>query len=137
MRTGTQIALLSIDLEMFKRVNDTRGHAVGDELIRVALRLLASIRQDDLVVRIGGDECLVAPNRVHNLGEAVRPASKMLADLCPPCEVAGRELEFTASVGAALLGFDKAPDNALRRADVAMYQAKSSGRNCVVAAGAP
>lgn len=137
-RTGTEIALLSIDLDHFKDINDTWGHAVGDELIRlVALRLLASIRQDDLVVRLGGDECLVALNGVHDLSEAVVIAASLLTDLRTAYHVQDVDLMVTASIGVALLHDDETPDDGLRRADAAMYKAKAAGGDGVFADSAP
>jgi diguanylate cyclase (GGDEF)-like protein/PAS domain S-box-containing protein len=131
-------ALLFIDLDNFKSLNDTLGHSVGDALLRqVALRLRAHVREGDSVARLGGDEFVVI---LEDLGgdliEAAQQteivANKLLAALNPPYWLASSECHCTASVGATLFsGHAQSKDELLKQADIAMYQAKKAGRNGV------
>lgn len=123
--------VLLIDLDGFKAVNDTFGHARGDALLReVAKRLRGCLRDGDEVVRLGGDEfLLVLPD--GNGAEAV--ADRVLAELRRPLDVDGSPLTVTASVGTALAEGAASPDDLLRNADLAMYAAKAAGRSCWVA----
>ncbi|MFV0258926.1 MAG: diguanylate cyclase [Acidimicrobiales bacterium] len=127
---GTGDALLLIDLDHFKQVNDQQGHAVGDEVLSVvAGALRAAVREGDLVARWGGEEFLVVSFRQRNpfhvelLGERIRQA------------VADAEAEVTASIGVATVEPNEDWEDALRRADAALYRAKSHGRNRVEMAG--
>jgi diguanylate cyclase (GGDEF)-like protein/PAS domain S-box-containing protein len=124
--------LLFVDLDRFKVVNDSLGHAAGDALLRdVVQRLDGVLRRDDLLVRFGGDEFCV----VLALGTTGEQAQAVAARLCeavrPSFQVAGAELYVTASIGITCGVAGEEPDEVLRRADVAMYQAKASGRDRV------
>ncbi len=132
-----KVAIQSIlDVEHFKTINDTLGHDVGDPLLReVATRVRMSVRVGDTVARLGGDEFIVL---IEDLGERPEIAAaqaegvgrKIMAALSQPYLIAGRELYSTPSVGVALFGHgDRPPDELLRQADLAMYQAKAAGRN--------
>jgi diguanylate cyclase (GGDEF)-like protein/PAS domain S-box-containing protein len=135
-RTGQYGALLFIDLDDFKVLNDTQGHDVGDQLLRqVALRLRHTVRAADTVGRLGGDEFLVV---MEDLGyietqagiaaEAV--AQKILSTLRQPYFLSAREHRSTPSIGIALFGLaSQGVDDVLKQADLAMYQAKAIGRN--------
>lgn len=126
-----EVGLLYIDLDGFKQVNDTLGHAVGDELLRqVARRLLGCVRDSDTVARLGGDEFAMVLARVHGSEGAQVVAQKVLQVLGEPFQLQEQEAGLSASVGIVRYPPDGAtPDELLRRADEAMYRAKASGRN--------
>jgi diguanylate cyclase (GGDEF)-like protein/PAS domain S-box-containing protein len=129
-RRGT-LALLFLDLDQFKLVNDSLGHAVGDRLLRaVGERLRDAVRVEDTVARVGGDEFLVLLPHLASSDDAPPMAEKLLASLVTPFLVDGHELFVTASIGVALFpGDGRDPETLLRNADTAMYFAKESGRN--------
>lgn len=135
-RNHKQDALLYIDLDNFKTLNDTLGHGKGDLLLQqVSARLRACIRDCDSVARIGGDEFVVVLEGLHkNATEAAAEAEviarKILSSLSRPYQLAERNFEGSASIGIAFFSDQpEAVDDLLRRADLAMYQAKASGRN--------
>ena len=130
-RTRHPAAVLLIDLDRFKLVNDTQGHAVGDELLKeTALRLSQCVRNGDTVGRFGGDEFGVVLSGLGKPGDASRVAQKMLDALARPVVLNGHETYITASVGITLYpGDGTEPDSLLANADVAMYRAKELGRN--------
>ncbi|MEO8467835.1 MAG: diguanylate cyclase [Gammaproteobacteria bacterium] len=123
------VAVLFIDLDGFKSVNDLLGHAVGDELLRsVSLRLKGALRASDTVSRNGGDEFVVLLSEIGHAEDAARGADKIIAALAAPHEVLGRKLHLTASVGVAVYPIHGASAEALlESADAAMYQAKGGG----------
>jgi diguanylate cyclase (GGDEF)-like protein/PAS domain S-box-containing protein len=131
-RDGRRIALMFADLDRFKNVNDSLGHAVGDQLLRrYARRLLSLLRTADLVGRQGGDEFVVLLPDLDDTEDASRVAVKLLQAMRSPFPMGTRELLVTCSIGIALY-----PDNGadfetlMRNADTAMYAAKESGRDC-------
>ena len=127
--------VLFLDLDRFKVVNDSLGHSVGDELLREAARRLAGLlRVGDTVARLGGDEFTVLLEEIHRVEDALRVAEAIADAFRQPFRVDGRELFVTTSIGVACspAGSETAAD-LLRRADIAMYQAKSSGRSRAVA----
>lgn len=135
-RTGSLGALLFIDLDNFKQLNDQAGHAVGDMLlVQVANRLVGGLRDADTVARLGGDEFVVVLENLHESAlEAARLAekvsSKILAELNASYELAGHEHHCTPSIGFTLFGErDETVDELIKRADLAMYHAKAMGRN--------
>lgn len=139
---GWQVgALLFIDLDNFKTLNDTLGHAAGDSLLQlVAKRLQGCVRQSDTVSRFGGDEFLVmiedlAPSQPDQMDaarkEARLVAQKILAELGQPALMLGAEYVNTPSIGVVLFQGRENADNLLKWADMAMYQAKASGRNAL------
>ncbi|TWI67305.1 PAS domain S-box-containing protein/diguanylate cyclase (GGDEF)-like protein [Pseudoduganella lurida] len=134
-RHGLGFALLFIDLDGFKAVNDRLGHDAGDELLRhVARRLRATVRQNDSVVRLAGDEFIVLLEGVpYTLVEARSVARKLIAALSEPVEVAGRTAQVGASIGIAANAPDHAttPADLLREADRQMYLAKEAGRGSI------
>ena len=129
-------ALLFIDLDNFKDLNDTLGHDTGDQLlVRVARRLLACVRASDTVARFGGDEFVVLLDGLHSdvahaSSEAAAIAQNILAALGKPYDMDGISHHSTPSIGIALFGQrPSTPDELLKHADLAMYQAKAAGRN--------
>lgn len=141
-RTGSRCALLYLDLDRLKRINDSYGHTLGDQILReVASRLLASIRSADLVAhddslheevvaRLGGDEFTVLLTDLSRAEDAARVAARICAELGRPLQVAHVELVVTASIGIAIFPDNGAdPETLLRHADMAMYAAKQRGRN--------
>ena len=130
-RNQQQVALLFVDLDGFKGVNDTLGHAAGDILLKqVAARLAWAVRASDTLARMGGDEFALVLNDVRDTPSAMRVAEKLLETLAEPFPLEGRELRISASIGLAFYPEDgQDADTLLRHADVAMYRAKASGRN--------
>jgi diguanylate cyclase (GGDEF)-like protein len=128
-RTGARVAVLFLDLDDFKSVNDTLGHAVGDQLIKeVADRLRAALRTSDTAARLGGDEMAVLLEGCDETG-AERVAQKIIASLQAPFMLAGRAVPVRASVGVAVSSPGKvAVDELLSDADAAMYATKSRGK---------
>ena len=135
-RSGLTTAVLFVDLDNFKTLNDTRGHEVGDLLLKdVAQRLRSCVREQDTVARLGGDEFVVVlQNLSSDAPEAAAQARTLgeliLAQLRPPYELAGHEHHFTTSIGVTLLNHQRdSVDEVLKQADMAMYRAKDDGRN--------
>lgn len=125
-------AILQIDLDRFKRINDSLGHAAGDEvLIVVANRLAANVRPGDLVARIGGDEFVVACPEVSNMSAMAELAERLIDSLNRPMQLQGHQYDIGASIGVAF----KTPqqnidaDTLLQNADLALYTSKAKGRN--------
>ncbi|HSD74050.1 MAG TPA: EAL domain-containing protein [Steroidobacteraceae bacterium] len=129
-RAGESLALLYIDLDNFKRINDTLGHDSGDDLLRaVAGRLSACVKQSDTVARLGGDEFLVIVGAVHGPEQAAKVAERILAELAAPLEIGAREYQARASIGIAIYPDDGTTlEELLKNADTAMYRAKEDGR---------
>jgi diguanylate cyclase (GGDEF)-like protein len=123
--------LLYVDLDRFKHINDSLGHATGDKLLQtVARRLLGCVRSSDTVSRQGGDEFVVLLADIVRIKDAVACAEKILAALEAPYRIGEHELRLTASIGVAIFPDDAAEADALLKcADTAMYQAKYQGRN--------
>lgn len=130
-RHGHGVALLFLDLDEFKNVNDTLGHRIGDELLKsLARRLRASLRQSDLLVRLSGDEFVVVLEDLEGEGGPDRVAQKILDDVMRPFPIEGHEVQVSASLGYAVFPDDGTdPETLLRNADAAMYHAKELGRN--------
>ena len=130
-RMASAMAVLYLDLDGFKGVNDTWGHGVGDLLLKtVAERLVSTVREEDTVARLGGDEFMISLWHVVNEGAAVVVARKIIEVLSMPYELDGHTVRITASVGVAL--FPAAGDDAetlMKNADHALYEAKKSGKN--------
>ena len=130
-RAGTPVALLFVDIDHFKLVNDTRGHAVGDELLKIAAtRLSEAVRASDTVARLAGDEFTVILEGLASLAEAQAVAAKLVEALREPMRIGGVAVGVSASIGVAMLEpgeHDATP--LLRRADEALYEAKRRGRD--------
>ncbi|MEP6881676.1 MAG: diguanylate cyclase [Dokdonella sp.] len=130
-RKGTQCAVLFLDLDGFKQINDQRGHGIGDELlISVAYRLVSHVRSSDTVSRQGGDEFAVLLTEIDDVAAAIAGAQKLLFAVAAPHLVAGEQLSITASIGISIYPVDgHDADTLISRADSAMYRAKRTGRN--------
>lgn len=130
-RNGHRVAVMFLDLDRFKSINDTLGHDVGDELLKsVALRLQEVVRAADTVSRLGGDEFVIVLPDVHSPEDAQRVAEKVVDVLAPAVAIHGHELRATPSIGISLFPDDGNDAYTLmKNADTAMYHAKSEGRN--------
>lgn len=132
-REKTPLAILYVDLDRFKPVNDTLGHAAGDTLLKlVAQRMLDCVRETDTVARIGGDEFAVVLPAIHSRQNALMVAENIRKKLEMPFEINGEQLDISSSIGCAIYPNDGQDGAALTKsADQAMYLAKQSGRNRV------
>jgi diguanylate cyclase len=132
-RDHTQFAVMFIDLDNFKPVNDDFGHGVGDQLLKcIAGRIQVAVRESDTVARIGGDEFVILLRHVQQADDAIAVAEKVRAAAAQPCNIEGREIAVSASIGIAIY-----PEHGIdvltlsKHADIAMYQAKESGRDSI------
>ena len=130
-RYGNTLALLYLDLDDFKRINDTMGHEAGDELLKVvAERLKQTLRASDIVARIGGDEFSVLLQQLSSSAHAGKVCGKIIESLSEPVQLQGSKVIVTASIGIALIPDDGTDvSEVMKNADLAMYSAKESGRN--------
>ena len=124
-------AVLFLDIDRFKMINDSLGHMVGDQLlIAIARRLEACLRPGDTVARLGGDEFTILLEDIHDVTDATTVADRIHQDLTQPFTISGQEVYTSASIGIALsaTGYDR-PEDLLRDADTAMYRAKAAGKS--------
>src|SRR5712671_1530456 len=130
LQPGRGCAVLCLDLDRFKTVNDTLGHPVGDELLKaVAGRLLSAVQSSDMVARIGGDEFAIVQSAVERPEQCSELATRIVELIGRPYEVGGRYIDIGTSIGIAIAPNDGAnPDQLLKSADMALYLAKSDGR---------
>jgi diguanylate cyclase (GGDEF)-like protein/PAS domain S-box-containing protein len=138
-RNQTKLAVMFVDFDNFKPINDSLGHAVGDLLLQeAALRMQACIRQSDTVARIGGDEFVVLLRHIDNINNAQQVGDKIRQALCQPFELADQILGISASIGIALYPeHGKDEIELAKQADLAMYRAKALGRNTIQIAAKP
>ena len=130
-RSGQLLAVLFLDLDRFKLINDTLGHAVGDQLLSgVASQLSHLLREGDTAARVGGDEFIVLLPAIGRVEDAVEVGERVLSKLGEPRVVAGHELQLTTSIGITIYPHDGTDaETLLANADIAMYRAKEEGRN--------
>ncbi len=130
-RMGQRFALLFIDLDRFKEVNDTLGHEIGDALLKqAALRLVACVRESDTVARLGGDEFTIILSELDNLDSPQRVSKNLLQKLSEPFNLADERVYVSASIGITIYPEDSVDlGQLLKNADQAMYAAKNQGRN--------
>ncbi len=131
VRQGKQLAVMFVDLDHFKKINDSLGHGVGDKLLQsVAGRLVSSVRRTDTVSRLGGDEFVVLLSQVEHGEDAAFSARKILRALAAPHIIDGKSLDVNVSIGVSTYPSD-GPDaeSLMNKADTAMYEAKQIGRN--------
>jgi diguanylate cyclase (GGDEF)-like protein len=130
-RNKSVMALVYMDLDGFKRINDTLGHDVGDILLKmVAERLVAAVREDDTVARLGGDEFMIVLNEIGNSGRAATVTSRVIASVAQPYLIDGHAVSMTTSAGIGT--YPEHGENAdalMKSADLALYEAKSAGKN--------
>src|ERR1700674_5879537 len=130
-RSGKKLAVLFLDIDRFKHINDSLGHAIGDRLLQsVAQRLLACVRRSDTVSRQGGDEFVILLPEVAHAGDAAAIADVILLALSTPHHIAKHDLHVTASIGIATYPDDGTDaETLMQNADLAMYDAKDNGRD--------
>ena len=130
-RSGQRLAVLFVDLDRFKDVNDTLGHRIGDELLReMAARLTRIVRENDLLVRLSGDEFMVVLEQLDDPHSPEKIASKLLNELRTPVLIEGHEIHVSGSIGISIFPDDAADVETLfKNADMAMYRAKELGKN--------
>ncbi len=131
LRDGAQLAVLCLDLDQFKQVNDTLGHSVGDALLSgVGRRLRECIRESDIVARLGGDEFAIIQTGMAQPTSATKLAQRLVEQMTVPFEAAGHEVAVFTSIGIAVAPVDGTDaEQLLRSADLALYRAKDQGRN--------
>ena len=133
-RNQGMVALLFLDLDRFKIINDSLGHAVGDQLLRIIARRLGNcIREEDTVARLGGDEFMVVLPKISGSSDAGRISRKIIDSLIDPISCNGHQLHITTSVGISIYPYDGTDSETLiKHADISMYRAKELGRNKAV-----
>jgi len=130
-RADSKVALLLLDVDRFKIVNDSLGHDAGDMLLKaIAMRLNEGVRDMDTVARLGGDEFVVVLEGIHDVDDVMFVANKLLATLARPLEISGHDISTTVSIGVSIFPDDGTDtDELLKNADIAMYKAKEAGKN--------
>jgi diguanylate cyclase (GGDEF)-like protein len=129
-RNATAFALLYLDIDRFKQVNDSLGHSAGDKLlVQFAMRLRACVRASDSVARLGGDEFVVLLDDLKDRDAALRIAEKILQETRAPVRIDARQVGITTSIGIAYYTGEESGEELLARADTALYEAKRSGRD--------
>jgi diguanylate cyclase (GGDEF)-like protein len=130
-RYNKQLAVMFVDLDYFKKINDTWGHATGDKLLQaVSSRILAYVRRSDTVSRHGGNEFIVLLSQVEHAEDAVFSARKILSSLAAPYSIEQKHFYVNASIGVSTYpGDGQDAESLIQRADTAMYDAKKIGRN--------
>ena len=126
-----RVAVFLIDIDFFKQINDSLGHANGDVLLAtVGQRLLSSVRDSDTVARMGGDEFVIVMPEFHSIRDVERCGEQIIRNACHPVEIGGRKISLTLSVGVSVFPEDGCTaEELLRNADTAMYMGKDAGRN--------
>jgi diguanylate cyclase (GGDEF)-like protein len=129
---NTMLALMSVDLDDFKRVNDTLGHDAGDILLQeTASRLSSALRKGDSICRIGGDEFIILIDNVSRSRNIATRARNIRAVMKPPFDISNRKISISVSVGTSFYPSDGKSSRTLQKqADVALYNAKAAGKNC-------
>lgn len=129
-RQRSHLALMYLDLDNFKQINDSLGHATGDQvLLEFGKRIRSVLRETDMLARLAGDEFTIVLEAVNSLGACERVASKILDALQAPFDIAGKALAVSASIGVAFSGADSSAESMASHADASLYSAKRAGRN--------
>ena len=130
-RSHSKVALMLLDIDRFKNINDSLGHDAGDLMLKaISTRLSEGVRDMDTVARLGGDEFVIVLEGVHDIEDVMFVANKLLVTLARPIEISGHEISSTVSIGVSIFpedGLDT--DELLKHADIAMYKAKEAGKN--------
>jgi diguanylate cyclase (GGDEF)-like protein len=128
---GDLMAVMYMDIDRFKPVNDTFGHSVGDSLLKAfSARLTHTMRASDTIARLGGDEFTIIMERIHRIDDAAALAAKIVTAMQTEFDLDGTVVSISASIGLAYFsGEDVSPAELLNRADVLLYEAKQAGRN--------
>jgi len=132
---GQRVAVFLIDIDCFKQINDSLGHADGDVLLAtLGQRLLSSVRESDTIARMGGDEFVIVMPEFRSLQDVERCGDQILHSASQSVEISGRKINLTVSVGVSIFPEDgRTAEELLRNADAAMYTVKDSGRNSICA----
>ncbi len=130
-RSNTKVALMLLDIDRFKIINDSLGHDAGDVLLKaIAMRLNEAVRDMDTVARLGGDEFVIVLEAIHDMDDVILVANKLLSTLACPLDISGHSITTTVSIGVSVFPEDgKDTDELLKNADIAMYKAKEAGKN--------
>ncbi len=129
-RQRSPLALMYLDLDNFKQINDSLGHAAGDQvLVEFGKRIRSVLRETDMLARLAGDEFTIVLEAVNSLGACERVASKILEALQAPFDISGKALAVSASIGVAFSGADSSAESMASHADASLYSAKRAGRN--------
>jgi diguanylate cyclase (GGDEF)-like protein len=130
-RNKSAMAVVYLDLDGFKQVNDTLGHGAGDVLLKmVAGRLVATVREEDTVARLGGDEFILTLWHISSVDYAATVASKVIEAVSQPYDIEGHTVSISASAGVGIYPVDgKDADTLMKSADLALYEAKRAGKN--------
>ncbi len=130
-RGNSKVALMLLDIDRFKNINDSLGHDAGDLMLKaISTRLNEGVRDMDTVARLGGDEFVVVLEGVHDIEDVMFVANKLLVTLARPMEISGHEITSTVSIGVSIFPEDgEDTDELLKHADIAMYKAKEAGKN--------
>lgn len=132
-RNNDEVAVVFLDLDNFKEINDSLGHAAGDAvLVQTANRLRTCLRDSDTAARFGGDEFAILLEQTRGEGDVMDVATRISAALGRPLQVEGKDVDLNASIGIARAQPQQSADEVLRNADVAMYHAKARGKSCAV-----
>ncbi len=130
-RRGSDIAVLALDLDGFKDVNDHFGHPLGDKvLIETAKRLKGAIRETDTAARLGGDEFFILLEEIGGQENAKKIAQNLINKIAEPYMIEGKEIKIGVSIGIALVESCSTPEGIISKADKALYQAKNTGKGC-------
>ncbi|MEO8164364.1 MAG: diguanylate cyclase [Betaproteobacteria bacterium] len=138
-RNKSHMAVVYMDLDGFKQVNDTLGHGAGDSLLQtVARRLTGTVREEDTVARLGGDEFVMSLPHIHGADDAARMAAKIIDAVSQPLEIEGHTVRITTSAGIGIFPENgRDADTLMKAADGALYEAKRAGKNSYRIAGKP
>jgi diguanylate cyclase (GGDEF)-like protein len=130
-RNKARLAVMSLDLDKFKTINDTLGHDAGDQVLKaVSTRLTGIIRASDTLARVGGDEFMLVMMETNHVGDATAIARKILDSFAEPLSIDGHELQLSTSIGIAIYPEDgKDMETLAKKSDAAMYYSKGHGRN--------
>jgi diguanylate cyclase (GGDEF)-like protein/PAS domain S-box-containing protein len=130
-RSNSKVALMLLDIDRFKIINDSLGHDAGDILLKaIAMRLNEGVRDMDTVARLGGDEFVIVLEGIHDMDDVIFVANKLLTTLARPLDISGHSITTTVSIGVSVFPDDgKDTDELLKNADIAMYKAKEAGKN--------